>query len=235
MIPCPPSLRSCLPRVLCVVCIAMAFLALVTVSGCNRAASPAGVKRNTIKIGVAFQEMDNPYFVTMKKAIDEAITNLDAEVYYTDAHHDITRQISDIEDLIQKKIGILLINPTDSVSVEGVVKEAKEAGIVVVAVDAQANGPIDCFVGSKNYEAGRLAGEFLGKHLNGKGKVAILDGIPVVPILERVQGFKDAIAKFPGHSHRRHGERQAGTGRRAVGNREHDPGQSRSGWHLQRQ
>lgn len=197
MIPGPPSLRSCPSRVLCVVCIAMAFLALVTVSGCNRAASPAGVKRNTIRIGVAFQEMDNPYFVTMKKAIDEAITNLDAEVDHTDAHHDITRQISDIEDLIQKKISILLINPTDSVSVEGVVKEAKEAGIVVVAVDAQANGPIDCFVGSKNYEAGRLAGEFLGKHLNGKGKVAILDGIPVVPILERVQGFKDAIAKFP--------------------------------------
>ena len=123
MISGPPSLRSCLSRVLCVVCIAMAFLALATVSGCNRAASPAGVKRNTIKIGVAFQEMDNPYFVTMKKAIDEAITNLDAEVYYTDAHHDITRQISDIEDLIQKKISILLINPTDSVSVEGVVKE----------------------------------------------------------------------------------------------------------------
>ena len=29
-------------------------------------------------------------------------------------------------------------------------------------------------------------------------KVAILDGIPVVPILERVRGFRDAIAKYPG-------------------------------------
>jgi ribose transport system substrate-binding protein len=135
----------------------LACLALAAASGCNRASSPAGGKKNTIKIGVAFQELDNPFFVTMKKAVDEAITNLDAEVYYTDARHDVTRQISDIEDLIQKKIDILLINPTDSVGVEGVVTEAKKAGIVVVAVDAQANGPIDCFVGSKNYEAGRLA------------------------------------------------------------------------------
>jgi ribose transport system substrate-binding protein len=196
----PPSLRPCLHKTLCLICAVLACLALVAASGCSRASSPAGGKRNTIKIGVAFQEMDNPYFVTMKKAVDEAITNLDAEVYYTDARHDVTRQTSDIEDLIQKKIDILLINPTDSVGVEGVVKEAKKAGIVVVAVDAQANGPIDCFVGSKNYEAGRLVGEFLGKHLNGKGKVAVLDGIPVVPILERVKGFKDAIAEFPGIS-----------------------------------
>ena len=34
--------------------------------------------------------------------------------------------------------------------------------------------------------------------LNGRGEVAILDAIPVVPILERVRGFKDGIAKYPG-------------------------------------
>ena len=53
-------------------------------------------------------------------------------------------------------------------------------------------------MGSKNFDAGYLAGEFLGKALDGKGKVAILNGIPVVPILERVKEFKDAISKFPG-------------------------------------
>ena len=38
----------------------------------------------------------------------------------------------------------------------------------------------------------------MAKELGGQGKVFILDGIPVVPILERVQGFKDAVAKHPG-------------------------------------
>ncbi len=178
----------------------LVLLVMIAAVGCNRSPSPAAGAKNSLKIGVSFQEMDNPYFVTMKKAVDEMVATLNAEVFYTDAHHDITRQVSDIEDLIQKKINILLINPTDTVAVEGVVKEAKKAGIVVVAVDAQAAGPVDCFVGSKNYEAGRLAGEFLGNHLKGQGKVAILDGIPVVPILERVKGFKDAIAKCPGIS-----------------------------------
>jgi ribose transport system substrate-binding protein len=179
---------------------ALVLLVLALAAGCGRAAAPAGGARAGIKIGVSFQEMDNPYFVTMKKAVEDIAPTIGAEVYYTDAHHDVTKQISDIEDLIQKKIDILLINPTDSAGVEGVVKEAKKAGIVVVAVDAQAAGPIDSFVGSKNYDAGQLAGEFLANHLHGKGKVAILDGIPVVPILERVKGFRDAVAKFPGIS-----------------------------------
>lgn len=99
--------------------------------------------------------------------------------------------------MLQKKIDILLINPADSVGAETAVLAAKKAGVVVVAIDAQANGPIDSFVGSKNYDAGFIAGEHLAKALGDKGNVAILDGIPVVPILERVRGFEDAMKKHP--------------------------------------
>ena len=51
---------------------------------------------------------------------------------------------------------------------------AHKAGAVVVAIDAQAEGPLDSFVGSENYDAGFQAGEYLAKALGGKGKVAIL-------------------------------------------------------------
>lgn len=183
-------------------------LLIVTASllffGCSRSASgPAstatgGPAGNHLRIAMSFQELDNPYFAVMKQAFDEAGASIGAELFVTDARHDVTKQISDIEDLIQKRIDILLLNPTDSVGIEAAVHAAKKAGIVVVAVDAQANGPVDAFVGSKNYDAGFQAGDHLGKVLGGRGEVAILDGIPVVPILERVRGFKDAIAKYPG-------------------------------------
>ncbi len=150
-----------------------------------------------LKIGMSFQELDNLYFVVMREALEEACATMNAEVVVTDARHDVAKQISDIEDMIQQGIDILLINPTDSVGVQSAVESAKKAGVVVVAVDAQANGPIDSFVGSKNYDAGYMAGEYLAKSLNGSGKVAILDGIPVVPILQRVEGFTDAIKQYP--------------------------------------
>ncbi len=151
-----------------------------------------------LKIGMSFQELNNPYFVTMKQALEEAAASIGATVIITDARHDVAKQISDVEDMIQKKIDILLLNPTDSTGVEGAVKSAKAAGLVVAAVDANAQGPVDTFVGSKNYDAGVMACEYMGKALDGKGDVAILDGIPVVPILERVRGCKDALKKFPG-------------------------------------
>ncbi len=151
-----------------------------------------------LKIGMSFQELNNPYFVTMKQALEEAAASVGATVIITDARHDVAKQISDVEDMIQKKIDVLLLNPTDSTGVEGAVKSAKAAGLVVAAVDANAKGPVDTFVGSKNYDAGVMACEYMGKALGGKGDVAILDGIPVVPILERVRGCKDALKKYPG-------------------------------------
>ena len=155
------------------------------------------VDDDQLTIGMAFQEMNNQYFIVMKEALIEAGESIGAEVIFTDARHDVNKQISDIEDMIMKGIDILLLNPADSVGIETAVIEAKNAGVIVVAVDAQANGPLDSFVGSKNYDAGYKAGIEMAKDLGGKGQVAILDGIPVVPILERVRGFKAAMEEYP--------------------------------------
>ncbi|MEW8987330.1 MAG: ABC transporter substrate-binding protein, partial [Bacillus sp. (in: firmicutes)] len=175
--------------------------------GCSSDKEAGGEKKEStgksasdeeLLIGMSFQEMNNPYFISMNEAFEDAAKAVGAKTIIADAQHDVSKQVSDIEDMIQKGVDILLINPTDSKGVESAVIAANKAGVIVVAVDAQAEGPTDSFVGSKNYDAGFLAGEQMAKDLGGKGKVAILDGIPVVPILERVEGFKAAIAKHPG-------------------------------------
>ena len=151
-----------------------------------------------LKIGMTFQELNNPYFVSMQEALNEAAASLGATVIVTDAGHDVAKQISDVEDMLQQGIDILLLNPTDSAGVEAAVQAAKAQGVIVVAVDASANGPVDTFVGSKNRDAGYLSCKYLGESLGGSGEVAILDGIAVVPILERVEGCKAALEEFEG-------------------------------------
>lgn len=155
------------------------------------------VSAQDLTIGMAFQDMNNPYFITMHEALEDAAESIGAEVIVTDASHDVGRQIADVEDMIVQGIDILLLNPADTDGIETAVLAAKEAGIIVVAVDAQAAGPVDTFVGSRNYDAGYMAGKAMAEDLGGEGNVAILDGIPVVPILERVAGFEDAIAEYP--------------------------------------
>lgn len=179
----------------------MAFLAV----GCSgegttgsAEGSDGGNAGGDLKIGMSFQEMNNPYFISMKEAFEEAAAEIGAETIIADAQHDVSKQINDIDDMIQRGINILLINPADSEGAQAAVQAAHDAGVIVVAVDAQAEGPLDSFVGSQNYDAGYLAGEKMAEDLGGEGKVAILDGIPVVPILERVEGFKAAIAEHPG-------------------------------------
>jgi ribose transport system substrate-binding protein len=172
-------------------------LALATLGFAAALAMSGAQAAEPLKIGMTFQELNNPYFVSMQKALNEAAASIGATVFVTDAHHDVSKQVSDVEDMLQKKIDILLVNPTDSTGIVSAVNAAKKAGVVVVAVDANANGPVDSFVGSKNYDAGVMSCEYLGKALNSTGEVAILDGIPVVPILERVRGCKAALAKFP--------------------------------------
>ncbi|KAF1048475.1 MAG: Ribose import binding protein RbsB [Herbaspirillum frisingense] len=160
-------------------------------------AAPAMAQETAkLKIGMTFQEMNNPYFVSMRKALEEAAKSLGAKVVVTDAAHNVAKQIADVEDMLQQNIDILLINPTDSAGVEAAVRAAKARNVIVVAVDANASGPVDMFVGSKNKDAGYQSCRALAQSLNGKGEVAILDGIPVVPILQRVEGCKQALAEF---------------------------------------
>jgi ribose transport system substrate-binding protein len=177
---------------------ATALTACIAALVCSASAAQAQSAKQPLRIGMTFQELNNPYFVTMKQALEEAAASIGATVVTTDARHDVAKQIGDVEDMIQKKVDILLLNPTDSTGVQSAVRSAKKANVVVVAVDANAQGPVDSFVGSKNTDAGRLACDYLAKNIGEKGDVAILDGIPVVPILERVKGCREALSRYPG-------------------------------------
>ena len=65
---------------------------------------------------------------------------------------------------------------------------AKEAGI-----------KIESFVGSDNYEGGKVAGQHLVEISGGKAKVALLEGIPGHETGDsRLRGFRDAIKAHPG-------------------------------------
>jgi ribose transport system substrate-binding protein len=76
--------------------------------------------------------------------------------------------------------------------------EAKRKNVPVIIVDAPVSDPdlVLCQVASDNVEAGRLAGEALAK-LNPKAKAVILHHSINKACIDRVDGFKQAIAKHP--------------------------------------
>lgn len=171
---------------------------VVCVCGMSLAVACGTAAAEPLKIGISFQEMNNPYFVTMKEEAEAmaALLGKGTALYISDARHDISKQVNDIEDMVQKGINLLIINPTDSEGMRSVVEATRKKGIPVIAVDAEAPGA-NIFVGSKNYDAGKLACEALIKEIGGKGEVGIMDGIATDGILNRMRGCKDALAEAP--------------------------------------
>lgn len=150
-----------------------------------------------IKVGVSFMS-NQPFFMVMLEAIKEEVEgNLNGTVLVSNAQHNIAEQIADVEEMIKQGIDLLLFNAVDSEAAEPAVVLAKNAGIPVVCLDVDAAGPRDIFIGSDNYQAGVLSGIYVVERLQGKGKVAILNGNSVSSVWKRYKGFTDVIAGYP--------------------------------------
>jgi len=110
------------------------------------------------------------------------------------------KQVSDVEDLIQRKINALVILAHDSSTLTPVVKKAYDQGVYVVSVDRGLTQKAEnVYIAGDNPGFGALCAEWLGKALGGKGQIVMMEGIPTVINTERVEAFKNVMkAKYPG-------------------------------------
>jgi ribose transport system substrate-binding protein len=169
-------------------------------SGRGGAAAPAGAVAGTATVGLSISTMDNPFFVALRDGAQAEAKAVGLNLITVDAQNDPAKQIAGVEDLIQKRVPVILLNPTDSDAVANVVKEATAADIKVISLDRAVNGAaVSAHIASDNAAGGRMAGEFLLKKLGGKGNLVELEGIPGSSAArERGQGFDAAIAGQPG-------------------------------------
>ena len=171
----------------------IASLSMVAMAG----ASAAGKELKAV--GLTVGDMANPFFVAMGKGTEEAAKKINPNVKVTalSTKYDLNTQVGQIENFIANKIDLLLVNAVDPKAIAPVLKKARDAGIVVVAVDVGAEGA-DYTVMSDNVAAGANACDYIAKKLNGKGNVVIVNGPPVTSVIDRVVGCKQVFAKNPG-------------------------------------
>jgi ribose transport system substrate-binding protein len=146
-----------------------------------------------LTIALTVGTLANPFFVAMAKGAEEAAKEYGAEVIVESADYDLAKQTTQIENFITKNVDLILLNAVDTKGIAAAVQQAKAAGIPVIAVDVEAQGGVDATVTSDNYQAGKLAGEYVVERLGGKGNIAIIDGPPVSAVTDRIKGFEDAI------------------------------------------
>ncbi|MEK5039798.1 ribose ABC transporter substrate-binding protein RbsB [Sporosarcina sp. FSL K6-3457] len=129
-------------------------------------------------IGFSISTLNNPFFVTLSDGAKEQAEEMGAKLTVIDAQDDAAKQASDVEDLIQQGVDLILINPTDSEAVVATVQTANDAGIPVITVDRSSEGgEVVSHIASDNKAGGVLAGEYMVSLLGEGAKVAELEGI----------------------------------------------------------
>lgn len=147
----------------------------------------------------------SPYFITLAdaaKASAKKIKNLRLIVLAPSAETAIEEQVRILEDLTQKKVNLIALSSANWDAVTPSLKKARENGIEVVCIDRVI--PLKgvdtvSMLGVDEIKGGELVGEYVVKILNGKGKVAILEGVTGDYWSERrTKGFHNIVDKYPG-------------------------------------
>ncbi|AZF58385.1 ABC transporter substrate-binding protein [Pseudomonas sp. R11-23-07] len=160
--------------------------------------SQAVQARELKALGISMGSLGNPYFVTLADGATAQAKALNPNVKVTSvsADYDLSKQFSQIDNFISSKVDLILINAVDPSAMASAIKKARDAGIVVVAVDVDAKG-VNATVQTDNVEAGKLACQYLVDKLSGKGNVIIQNGPQVTAVTDRVKGCKAALATAP--------------------------------------
>jgi len=111
---------------------------------------------------------------------------------------DAAGQLEDLRNLISAKVNAIVVNPADPAGIQAALKEATDAGIVVVAVDQAVTEPSAYIISNNQEEYAYLGAKWLFETIGGKGNVVYMRGAAGASAdSDRDKGFKRALAEFP--------------------------------------
>lgn len=159
--------------------------------------TPAAPENKVVKIGASLLTQAHPFQVAIKEAIEAEAKNQGAEVSIAIADQDLNRQISAIEDFINKGVDVIILTPVDSDGVKGAIMKAKEANIPVITVDVKANGvEVASHIATDNFSGGMIAAEAMAQYLGQKGEIGLITYPEVQSVRDRIDGFKKVAAQY---------------------------------------
>jgi fructose transport system substrate-binding protein len=140
----------------------------------------------------------NPFFVKMKEGAEAKANELGMKLqsYAGKVDGDNETQVAAVESCIAAGAKGILITPTDSRAIVPTIQKARDAGILVIALDTPLE-PIDAAdatLATDNFKAGELIGQWAKAKMGDKAadaKIALLDLSPAEVSVDylRDQGF----------------------------------------------
>jgi fructose transport system substrate-binding protein len=172
---------------------------LATVLSVGAATLSSVVAQDTITIGLITKTETNPFFVKMREGAQAKAEELGVELLFAAGSFDGDNeaQVTAIENMVAAGAQGILLVPSDTSAIVPAIERAREAGVIVIALDTPTNpeDATDALYATDNFQAGVLIGEWArAKHGEDPAQIALLNLNPGVTVGDlRRDGFLDGF------------------------------------------
>lgn len=179
---------------------AAAAAAAATKAAAGSTAAAKTEKKHRV-FAASYFTLNNTHFISWSKGLRSVIEANGDELIDLDAQLDINKQISDIEDVLQKNIDAIFVAPVDSEGIKTAYLSCQKANVPVINIDIPIAEDLAQYcafqVTTDNVMAGKVLGEAMVKNTNGKANVALIDWSVNKAVTDRTSGFEQAVANSP--------------------------------------
>ena len=166
------------------------IIIVLLISGCGQPQS------DKLKIGFSQCVSNDAWRQAMEDEMERELSfypNL--ALSYKDARGDNELQISQIKELVEEGIDLLIVSPNESEPITPIVEEVFALGIPVIILDRKINSDLySAYVGGDNYQIGLTAGQYINNLLNGSGNILEIWGLRgSSPAKDRHRGLVEGL------------------------------------------
>lgn len=160
------------------------------------AAQPSATSRT---IGFAVPNLASSFWISAAYGAEDEAKSVGVNLLKLNAGGDgnASQQISQIQDLTQRRVDAIIVGATNGEAVRAVVEAAIERGIPVVGISSPPNTPrLAAMVSADHYDMGRLQARCLAEAIGGRGEVAMMAGPSGQAWSDlRARGFRETLAQ----------------------------------------
>ena len=183
--------------------ILMLLVLCCVLGGCKAGIPVAGT--DITRVTVILPHFDDGYWMLIEEGIEQSGEKLkkscgmDIKILKPQLNYNIPQMVELLKQQIAAKVDVLVVQGNEDEEYIDRLKEAWSEGIQIICVDTDIKSfPEHLYIGTDNYEAGKMLGEELINVTDGEANVALISGEPGFSNLEeRLEGLQDAVKDYP--------------------------------------
>lgn len=157
------------------------------------------------RVSVILPHDDDGYWMLIAEGIDQSGEDLkkscgmDINMIMPQLNYNVPQMVELLKQQIAAQVDVLVVQGNEDEEYIETLKEAWKKGIQIICVDTDIKSlPEHLYIGTDNYEAGKLLGEELINITGGEANVAVVSGeLGFSNLDERLEGLQDAVRDYP--------------------------------------